>query len=259
MTLVTGTVLEGITKNAIASINDVYRGDVLLPDGRIERAFIKDLDPRQLGNELLVAALAMALGLPVPEPVIGIVSPAVSVDFKQIKHNASGGFVVFCSVDANGSNISQIVNQGASNEVLKYVKKSPFMGQMYGLDTWVANVDRHAGNLILKGDGSVVLIDHGYCFTGPTWTAADLVGHAEYGNRLATWLTPKLSQHDKDSAMADIMGLTEIMSATDVQEIVDSFELSGFFGTSDCDAVVGFLESRTAHVLALSAKSLGTI
>jgi hypothetical protein len=40
------------------NVNETFRGQVLLGDRKVRGAILKDLDPRQLANELLVSALA---------------------------------------------------------------------------------------------------------------------------------------------------------------------------------------------------------
>lgn len=259
MTLQTGTALAGLRRYGRPSINTVYRGDVLLSDGTIVRGFLKDLDPRQLGNELLVAAIAQKLGVMAPSVAVVKIDNAITRDFSKIPHRL-GGHIAFFSIDADGQTVAQIIEGGTpSYEIMQFVKKSPAMGRMYGIDTWVANVDRHKNNLILRGDGTVVLIDHGHCITGPEWRAADLNSAKEYVCKLKGWLTPLLTSEEKDAAMADIRALSIKMMSTDVQALVEDYMLSSLYGDNDCDAVVGFLEARSAHVLPLGETYLETL
>ncbi|WP_293642894.1 HipA family kinase [Sphingopyxis sp. RIFCSPHIGHO2_12_FULL_65_19] len=255
----TGKVLKGLVPHTQSSANAVFRGDVYLSSGEIRRAFIKDLDPRQLGNELLVATLAKSLGVSVPDAALVIVEPDVSMAFKKIPHGKSGAFVAFCSMDANGSTIAQILAADPASDAIPRLKSSPLLGKIYGFDAWVANIDRHRNNLILSGDGSFYLIDHGHCFTGPSWMASDLNSSKEYISKLKLWLTPNLNSSDKDRAMAEIKILTSGMVGTDVQLIIEECLADKLYGANDSDAVVGFLESRVSHVLSLSAKALHTL
>lgn len=259
MTLQTGIALTGLKRHGRPSINSVFRGDVLLNNGVIARGFLKDLDPRQLGNELLVAAIAGKLGISAPDVAVVKIDDAVSREFKKVSHR-QGGHIAFFSIDAEGQTVAQIIEGGSpSYDIMQLVKKSPAMGRMYGLDAWVANTDRHKNNLILRGDGSVVLIDHGHCITGPNWRSSDLNASKQYIFKLKGWLTPLLTSDDKDAAMADIRALSAKMLSTDVQAIVEDYMLASLYGANDCDAVVGFLEARTAHVLPLGAAYLETL
>lgn len=254
-----GELLRGVTRHGEPSANSVFRGDVRFQDGQMHRGFIKDLDPRQFGNELLVAVLAAHLRVNVPEDAIVRVSAEVSRDFKAIPTPDGKGSIAFFSADAEGSTVLQIIRGGIDVSGVTAVREAPQMGRMYGLDTWVANIDRHANNLIVSGDGRVFLIDHGHCFSGPGWKPADLSAPQEYICKLKQWLTPQLSVSEKDQAMSDISALAASMMGLDVQKIIVDSLASQFYGANDSDSLVGFLEARVEHVLPLSAKSLGTI
>jgi hypothetical protein len=130
---------------------------------------------------------------------------------------------------------------------------------MYGFDTWIANIDRHMNNIVLSGDGFAYLIDHGHCFSGPNWKAADLNSAKNYTNRLQSWLTPRLSLDERNAAMADVTNLIGRMVTTDVEAAVTDALTEVLCGESDSDAVVGFLEGRVEHVETMSAKALDVL
>lgn len=251
--------LAGVTPLNTQSLNAVYRGDVLLENDEIVRGFIKDLDPRQLGNELLVAVLTAELGVKVPRVALVAIAKSVSSSFKQIPHSNGEDYVAFCSADAAGSTIAQIISSPVEAASLTSLKASPGLGWMYAFDTWVANVDRHMNNIVLSGDGSAYLIDHGHCFSGPSWATADLNATKAYQNKLRLWLTPQLTVEERNKAMADVGRLAARMTSTDVQEAINDALVEQLFGNDDCDAVVGFLEGRTKHVSTMSAKSLDVL
>lgn len=221
MAIENGRVLKGIESLRDRTANPVFRADVLLSSGEICRGFIKDLDPRQMGNELVVASLGKKLGVAVPDVALVVIESAISSAFSKIPHSNGKDYVAFCSIDASGSTVAQMLKTGANVHAISAVKSSPAMGNMYGFDTWVANIDRHQNNLIISGDGKVYLIDHGHCFTGPNWSASNLNATNAYINRLAQWLTPLLTEKEKDGAMADIQQLTAKMVSADIQAIFD--------------------------------------
>lgn len=254
------TALKGLQPNQSQTANSVFRGEILLADGQIARAFIKDLDPRQFGNELLVSAIARRLRIPVPQAAIVRVPMEVSDQFRHIRDLGGNGYIAFGSIDAEGSTVAQVYQtSGKLDFPMKYLRSSPMLGNLYGLDTWVANTDRHANNLIIRGDGQIFLIDHGHCFSGPAWAASDLYADREYACRLSTWLTPLLSPTDKDAAMADIKSLISQMLSQDMQDIICECLANQMFGANDSDVVVGFLEARVSHLESLSATALATL
>lgn len=259
MTVPTGRALVGLVPLSTRTWNAVYRGEVLLEGGATVRGFIKDLDPRQLANELLVAVLGSRLGMSLPRGVLVAVGQDASSAFTKIRHANGQDYVAFCSVDAGGSTIAQIISSPDQIASLTALKSSPGLGSMYGFDTWVANIDRHMNNIVLSGDGSAYLIDHGHCFSGPNWKAADLNSAENYTNLLRSWLTPRLSFDERNAAMADVAKLIGRMVSTDVEAAVTDALIDSLCGNSDSDALVGFLEGRVEHVESMSAKALDVL
>lgn len=51
----------------------------------------------------------------------------------------------------------------------------PGFAQLVAFDTWLANVDRNTGNLILTGENALCPIDHSDIMSGPAWRLDDLV------------------------------------------------------------------------------------
>ena len=259
LAVLTGRALAGIAPLNSKTFNAVYRGEVLLDTGEVVRGFIKDLDARQLASELLVAVLGSRLDVRVPRGVLVAIGTDVSTAFHQLPHGNGRDHVAFCSVDAGGSTIAQIISSPDRVSSLTSLKASPGLGRMYGLDTWVANTDRHMNNIVLSGDGYAYLIDHGHCLTGPNWTAADLDSTARYTDKLRFWLTPRLTVEERNQAMADVNGLVGRMASTDVQETVTEALIEQLCGADDSDAVVGFLEGRVGQVSTMSAHSLDVL
>lgn len=254
-----GRALVGLVPMSGVTANKVYRGDVLLEDGQVYRGFIKDLDARQLANELLVAALARRLGVEVPKSALIAVGEDASREFVEIKHSNKKDHIAFCSVDASGSTVYQMFAGGHAGPALAMIKRAPGMGRMYGFDTWVANVDRHMNNLVISGDGTTYLIDHGYCFSGPCWEKSDLVPDSAYANKLALWLTPNLSDVEKNEAMRDVHSLVSEMASTDISDAIDVALMDSLYGSDDTAAVEVFLRDRICHVSTITAQALGTL
>lgn len=259
MPIMNGRALPGLSAVAKKSFNPVFRGDALLDDGRVVRGFLKDLDPRQMANELLASVLGRRIGVNVPEVCLVAIGSDVSSDFTKMPHRNGGDFIAICSVDARASTVSQIFSTPEAASMFDALKAPPAMGCMYGFDTWIANVDRHADNILLSGDGRAHLIDHGHCLTGERWCANDLNSTKIYRNRLQDWLTPHLDLDERNRAMADVSRLVSRMASTDVHAAVEEAMLQLLCQDEDCDAVIGFLEGRVRHVTAMSAKYLGVL
>lgn len=257
MPLLTGRALPGLRPHTTKSFNSVFRGDVVLGSGEIERGFLKDLEPRQLANELLVAFLGQALGVSVPDVALVLVTPEVSMQFTKVADATGAGHVAFFSFDANAPTVSQIISAGGG--LPPAVKSSPSTGHMYGFDTWVANVDRHRNNILLSGAGKAFLIDHGHCFSGPEWKKEQLNATKMYPTPLTGWLTPELNDQEKSQAISDVLKLIQRMTRTDVDQAMSEALSPQLYGLEDSDALLGFLEGRIEHVEKLAAASLGIL
>lgn len=250
-----GQVLAGAVPFKAGNINDTFRG-VVLTDAGERSAFIKDLEPRELANEVFAAALGLGLGLPVPPPCLALAMPDRLAASKGPILN--GGRLVFASVDVNQPQVAMLYVGGAREAVLARLAQWQQLGHLYGFDALVANIDRHEGNLLFSGDREVWLIDHGHCFTGPGWVPADLAPpDRTVVNRLKDWLTPALNETQR-VATANVATRVEIETARiDVRALAMSNHLAELLGSGDLEAVVAFVNERCAHIPRLASAALG--
>lgn len=255
-----GTVLAGPERFTFnGNVNPVYRGQIMLSGGAIVSAFIKDLAPREFANELLAAALGLRLGLPIPMPIIARASSDV-LSATLIPLAGTEDHVVFASHAVGAVPILQIIRDAgpAGASIIEMLSRWDGLGRLYGFDTWVANIDRHRGNLLLSGEGAVWMIDHGQCFTGPAWQASELVAAAPATNRLSQWLTPNLSGKKRSELQASSEGLASDAAGVDVTQMGDAPLLSDVLG-ADFNAIIAYLGDRLAHVSEFSKAALGLL
>lgn len=242
------------------NINDTYRGRVLVANNEIRLGFIKDLDSKQLANELLAASLAMAAGLPVPQPFLGYVAAGDLPVMKAPSSADDNGRYVFVSLDAETPALWQCYNENdesAYNAACKKLVEWAQTGLLYGFDSWIANTDRHQGNLLFEGD-RVYLIDHGHAFAGPAWKVGDLVPAAHFTNKLKLWLTEHIPHDDKEKLLAAAMAVATLANDNTLQEAQDGSKFGQFLTEIEVPALVKFLKARSAHLQPLVADALGT-
>ena len=76
-----------------------------------------------------------------------------------------------CAPVDNGYGLAAVGLADAAGKVLEaisnYVLAWPGFAACVAFDEWVANIDRHANNLLLSAGGRLVPIDHSDCFGGP--------------------------------------------------------------------------------------------
>lgn len=255
------TVLPGAASFKFENnVNPTYRGRVVVGDNDIRLAFIKDLDSKQLANELLAAALATGAGLPIPRPYLGFV-PEGDLSLSAAPASADGsGRYVFVSVDAQTPAIWQCYDQAdptAYEDACRRLGVWSKTGLMYGFDSWIANTDRHQGNLLFEGD-NVYLIDHGHAFAGPTWTVADLDPGKIFSNKLRDWLTPHIAQDQREQKLAEAMSLSSLANDNSLTEASSASNFGQFLDASEGPALVSFLKDRGQQLEPIVADALQT-
>jgi HipA-like kinase len=251
-------VLPGAKPFKDRNINDTFKGQILTDVGEVRSAIIKDVRARELANELFVASLAAFAGLPVPNAFLGLVE-AAEIAVNKGPELTSGGRLVFASEDAQTPPLAQLYlgrDQLTARRVVEKLAEWSGLGDLYALDAWVANVDRHQRNLLFSGEDRVWLIDHGHCFSGPRWRAEKLDANVAYRHKLGAWLTPALTEQ-KRNALADKSANFPIHFAdADVAEIGRAAHVIELLGQSDFEALVAFLSERERHVPRLAAAAL---
>ena len=247
-------VLGGAVPFKAGNVNDTYRGAIWT--GSEERtAIIKDLETRELANEVACAALGTRLGLPVPASYLALATADRLTTSKGPV--VDGGRLVFASVDVGQPQVAMLLQGGGAPGVLARLAEWSQLGRLYGFDALVANVDRHPGNLLFSGDREVWLIDHGHCFTGPRWSAGDLhPPDRPVTSRLEQWMTPTLTEERRRAAATDAARVELDARTLDIRALVLTNHLADLLNEGDVEAVVTFLEGRVAHVPRLAAENL---
>jgi hypothetical protein len=250
-----GQVLAGAVPIKVANnVSDTYRGLILTEAGE-RTAFIKDLPPKELANEVLGAAIAIRLGLPVPPPYLAIARP----DRLNARKGPvlEGGRLVYASVDVAQPQVAFIYNNGGGARVLARLAEWQELGKLYGFDALVANIDRHAGNILFSGDREVWVIDHGWCFTGPNWDPSDLLPPDKaVPSKLSTWMTPALDNKRRTEIATSAANIETDAAKFDLRLLASTNYLATLLTEGDFDAVLTFLDNRCRHVPRLAANTL---
>lgn len=258
------TVLPGATpfkEEMAGNINDTFRGQVLTRGGETRFAIIKDLYSKELANELLVAVIGRALGLAMPDSYLGLAEADVLTLTKGPQ--MAGGRLVFVSCDVGFPNLftklnNKIFQKAALRKIVEILCKNN-LSALYEFDTWSANIDRHPGNLLVGGDGKIWLIDHGWCFTGPAWEAADLAPSETYLNKLDLWVAPNLSDEEIATVSASVGILSEQLRALDLPRAAELSFAQSLLSSGDLNALLQFLVDRLDATPRITANSLGRL
>lgn len=253
------TVLLGATGFTEGNVNETFRGTVLTEDGVERLAIIKDLNLVQLCNELIVYCLACEADLPIPDCYLGRVPPGI-LSVSNAPKFPDGSSLVFVSVDVKVPNVTYRwtgSDDTRKRTLVGEIAKWNDLGQLYAFDSWVANVDRNTGNLLFGGDNEYWLIDHGHCFTGPSWQPENLDPDVEYLNKLSLWVTQFLTTQEKKKCAKAVREFGAEIDGFDASEAPKNSRVDKLLPLHYVDKLKQFLEKRTARVSLDASKALG--
>ncbi len=252
-------ILQGAVPFRVGNVNDTFSGMFLLPDGSRRHGVIKDLNVQQLANELLAAVLGQNLGLPVPNAYLGF-APVGTLNAKHLPHANGSGHLLFVSEDVGTPNLAQQVVAGGTftealliNALRSWLK----LGHLYAFDAWIANIDRHPGNLLIDGPTNIWLIDHGHAFTGPQWQAHHLDPIIAYQHRLSEWLTGHLSPLQKSNKGHDAAVFSTQIATVPVEQALSEGGVDKLLSPPSVKALKDFLMKRVQHVPQHAKDALG--
>lgn len=253
------TVLPGAKGFKEGNVNDTFRGQVLLADGTVKGAILKDLDQKQLSNEVLTSVLARAAGLPTPDVYLALVRGS-DLPVTKAPQLQDGNRLVFASVEVKVPNITFRATGASVDEqqqLLRDILEWGDLGHLYAFDAWIANIDRHPGNLLFGGKKEMWLIDHGHCFSGPAWEPSDLDPDADYRNRLSEWLTGHFTLDQKRKRSSEAAKFSEVIASIDVAESRRRSRIEAILPSAYVVAVENFLRGRTHKVPVHANRALG--
>ena len=245
--------------NGIKNLGDTYSGQIKFGNNVIKNAIIKDIPHRELVNEIIVAGLAEKLGLPVPQRAVAI-APRGSIFKKKIELH-DGQALLFASVMVDARSIGSIYSttlcahkMGKFRKIINLLIKTSWVGDLYGFDAWVANVDRHMSNILFGN--KFWLIDHGRCFGSDNWNVSNLVPDAEFTSRLSEWVTPHIDEKTQKGLAAKASKFASQLRALDLEAISSASNYGDLLETSEVSALIKFLQDRVISVPTEANKAL---
>lgn len=254
------TVLAGAESFKEGNINDTYRGQVLRSNGAIVNAVLKDVGSKELANELIAFVLARLLSLPTPDALLTQVNPTDLVTTKGPLIN-DGRRLMLASVDVGVPNVQfryRMADLSGRARLLGAITAWPSLGRLYGFDGWIANIDRHAGNLLFGAGAEAWLIDHGWAFTGPSWSKDALDPVGDYPHKLAQWLTPHLTEDGRDARARQAGVLEADLRLIDVDAAIVASRADILLASEDVEALREFLKKRVNEVTRIASAALNS-
>lgn len=242
------------------SINSLFRGQIVLSDGSTKSCILKNVPRVEILNEIISAALASAMNLPVPDVVLAFVPDTLNLQQEFSKClPVLGGRIAFATVDVQVPNLAQRFHSTSLSQqpaIINHLVNWQLKSDLYCFDTWLANTDRHCGNVLLSSNGDLWLIDHGRCFIKENWVPAELIPNQQYQNRLVQWYTILLSTLVRTQTKMRLSSLEKKIKSLDTKAILGSVFALGIAQTDEERAILEFLDQRVSRVAADAALAL---
>jgi len=152
-----GDLLPGATTISNDNVNPVWRGNVVMGNGKRVVAFAKQVSNRELVVEVIAALLGRVLQLPIPRPLLIQVLP-VSLPSAHLSQPA----VFFGSERIDTPDLAQWLSESDASSTMAALRKWPQAVATGCFDEWLANHDRHHRNILYDGKRQFILIDHSH-------------------------------------------------------------------------------------------------
>lgn len=236
-------------------INETFLGHIDAPSGR-HKAYIKVVLGKQLTNELIATTIGRALNLPIPQGYLLNVRP-IDLPESQLLQERGAEALIFGSRALDHPSLVRRF-KGNLQEAVAWVHTNfERLDEALVFDDWIANADRHLGNLLVGAVNQVWLIDHGHCFTGPEWLATQLQAAQDFGNQLASNLIPNLTLPQRVALRDKTKEMSRLYSIVDTEQIMNRSFADRLLSPSDLVVVSNFLRDRIQHLVDIMSNRVG--
>lgn len=238
-------------------VNETFVGLAQMPEETC-RVYIKVLSDKQLVNELVACVLGRALDFPILE---GFLLRARAEDLPESKRLAASPDrenYVFGSKALDAPTLMRHVNLDIEAAV-RFLQEHRFehWDDVMIFDDWIANGDRHGGNLLVAPDSKVFWIDHSHCFTSCDWASEDLNPQNPHLNQVAEVVCLALTPAKKKRLVERARELALFLDMLPLQDALSASHAIHFLSDSDADALVHFVQERVNFLSDLMRHHIG--
>lgn len=229
-------ILTSVLGPADEGIRGSVRGFVSLGDSSLE-AYIKLVEPREVLVECICALLARQLNLEAPEPLLVWVPGALT--------GTGADTLAFGSVTITHGNLRPWFAQLGNSAVIRRLREWVDLVPAACFDEWIANSDRHGGNILFDGKDTFWLIDHGMAI------AANLSADQAVQNLLFGVATEGLGEADLLLIKPKALGVMDGYKEQAIHPVLDQIP-SGIWSDEWLKTMSGWLAERQAHLVRLA-------
>ena len=238
-----------------AGVEETWKGTLITHKGQVI-AFVKILEQQQIVSEIICSLLGRALGYNIPKPFLVSVTKKVLPDSQKWSQNEDSK-LAFGSENAPYPDFRKFLGQRASQGIPILHRWSGFQATAI-FDEWIANKDRHTGNLLYGGKNTFLLIDHSHAFTGDNWKPSDLQPDVQVPNKLLDSINnPNLQQAQKDEWRQNAITQGQEYDKLKLSELPDKALMGKHASADQSQAVAHFLKARISKITDLVCQRLG--
>ncbi len=157
----------------VRGVSETYRGLIEVGEDRIG-AYVKLLHPWELFNEALGSVLCQLVGLPTPRSYLVLVEREDYPQSRVLIESNAPHTLAFASQAMPMQTLGRHVGLKTPDALRELVSHWREWPDVLVFDQWIANPDRHSGNLLVGGPGEIFLIDHGLSFYRRNWSPAQI-------------------------------------------------------------------------------------
>jgi hypothetical protein len=242
----------------IKGINETYRGWIEVDGARLQ-AYVKFLRPWEIFNESLGSVLCQLVGLSTPRSFLVVVdrddypSPGLFPD-PQIRQA-----LAFASQAMPGEALSRRMSLTALPALRALVDEWKEWPDVLVFDQWIANPDRHTGNVLMGAPGEFYLIDHGLCFYRQNWSPEEILASVSIvTTRLWTdFLQNTVAMQNRLDATRRILAAAAIQTTVNLSAAMSFTKTQQFIPAINLAALVQFLELRRTSAPHIVSSAIG--
>lgn len=209
-------------------------------------AHVKIIPPWEVFNEALGSLLCQWAGLLTPRSYLALVQREDYPDARFFTETKAAQALAFATETMPFGSVTRYMSVTATQALRE------LLTQWYGwpdalvFDQWIANPDRHSGNLLVGSPGEIYLIDHGLSFLRRNWPPEQAVAAQSIVTaRLWTEILAKVvTLPQRVEATARLYATAARYALIDVATVIVASKVSGFLPETNVAALLEFLTYR---------------
>ena len=228
-----------------------FKGLIDTNQGEKLEAFIKDIRPKELANELFASVVGQALNLPIPRTFLAIVGNG-DLSLSHALSHPGGNDKITLAIE-----FTAFDRAVPNDQVWERLIKSQHLAATLWFDEWLANVDRKPDHILCVGAQDFALIDHGHCFGSDKWQAATLDSTKSFSNGGAARVSQVFDIDERSKLLNKVHDVADQAQDIDLQMLALATHLPMLLDSNDLTAMIDFADTRRNHASGLLEAHLG--